>query len=240
MKQKILAILCMISLILCAIGCGSKEEKTTTVTGMVVSVDGTVISLMKTDGKMQGNFSGQRPENGKMPEGFDPENMPEGFDPENIPKGFGGNFNPENMPEGFGGNFDPENMPEGMERPQRPADGSAQRPENGETPERPTGETPDFKGFGGKENVETESMDLKNAHISVEIEDGKATGSMDDIKQGSIVTLTLNEKGEVTNVLVSSSGFQGFGQGFGNRGQGRPNTQNGQSNQAGQKNETAN
>ena len=43
----------------------------------------------------------------------------------------------------------------------------------------------------------------------MEIEDGKATGSMDDIKTGSFLTITMNGKGEVTNVLVSSS--RGFG-----------------------------
>ncbi len=214
MKQKILAILCILSLILCAVGCGSAEGETTTVTGMVVSVDGTVISLMKTDGKMQGGFSGERP-TGEMPEGFDPENMPEGF---------GGKFDPENMPEGF----DPENMPEGMERPE-----NGERPERptGEEAQRPTGEMPDFQGMG--ENVETESIDLKNAHISVEIEDGKASGSMEDIQAGSFVTLTLNAKGEVTNVLVSSTqGFgnrgQGSGLGFGKRGQGSGDSQKSQ------------
>ena len=87
-------------------GCGSGEE--TTLTGMVVSVDGTVISLMEMDGEMSGmNFgSGEMPQ---MPEGM------EGFE------GFG-NFNPEDfdgtLPEG--GDFSQWSgeMPEGMELPE--------------------------------------------------------------------------------------------------------------------------
>ena len=37
------------------------------------------------------------------------------------------------------------------------------------------------------------------------------TGSMDDIKAGTFVTLTVNGKGKVTNVLVSSQSFFGGG-----------------------------
>ena len=38
---------------------------------------------------------------------------------------------------------------------------------------------------------------------------GKASGSMDDVKAGTFVTLTINGKGEVTYVLVSSRSFSG-------------------------------
>lgn len=37
------------------------------------------------------------------------------------------------------------------------------------------------------------------------------TGSMDDIKAGTFVTITVNGKGKVTNVLVSSQSFFGGG-----------------------------
>ena len=37
------------------------------------------------------------------------------------------------------------------------------------------------------------------------------TGSMDDIKAGTFVTITMNGKGKVTNVLVSSQSFFGGG-----------------------------
>lgn len=185
---------------LCMAGCGTGE--TSTVTGMVVAVDGTVISFVEMDMESMGDFGGERPENGErpekpegmegnMPEGFDPENfngeMPEGFDPENFGGMMPGGFDPENfdgeMPEGF----DPENfdgeMPEGVEGPSFNMDTS-----------------------------DATSIDLKNVHISVEIDGGKATGSMDDIQPGTFVTVTMNKKGKAENVLVSAS--SGFGRGF--------------------------
>lgn len=62
------------------------------------------------------------------------------------------------------------------------------------------------------ENLETTTLDIANAHISLEIDGGKATGSISDIKVGSRITITKNGKGEVTNVLVAAdSGFGGFG-----------------------------
>lgn len=68
--------------------------------------------------------------------------------------------------------------------------------------------------FGG----EATQIDIGNAHISVEIDGGKAGGSLEDITPGSFVTITRNSKGEVTNVLISShSGFGGMG-GFGGKG----------------------
>ena len=138
---------------------------------------------------------GERPE---MPEGM------EGF------QGFG-DWSPEDfegtVPEG--GNFPqwgdgemPE-MPEGMTPPE-----GMTMPENGEMP--------DFGSMGGMgfgnfdSDAETKNVDISDAHISVEIDGGKASGSMDDIKAGTFVTITMNGKGEVTNVLVSSqSGFGG-------------------------------
>ena len=203
MKNKICLVICMVSLVFALFGCGKGEE--TTMTGMVVSVDGTVVSLMEMDaeGEMPDreefdrenfnpeDFEGEGFGPGNFPGGFDMENMPEDFDPEN--------FDGENMPEGFDpGDFDMENMPEDFD------------PENFNAedfnPEDFTGMMP---GFGGMmEDVETTDVDLADAHISVEIDGGKASGSMEDIKQGSMLTITLDRKGRVTNVLVSSMGFK--------------------------------
>lgn len=84
-------------------------------------------------------------------------------------------------------------------------------PENGEMPDfggENGGMRPGFGNFS--EDMETTDVDIANAHISVEIDGGKASGSMDDIKAGTFVTITMNGKGEVTNVLVSAqSGFGG-------------------------------
>ena len=196
MKKKLVAIFVAFVLTISLAACGAGKE--TTLTGMVVSVDGTVISLMELDTDNMGGkdfAGGERPE---MPEGM------EGF------RGFG-DFDPEDfegtLPEG--GNFPqlgdgemPE-MPEGMELPE-----GMTKPENGEMP--------DFGDMGGMgfgnfdSDAETKNVDIGDAHISVEIDGGKASGSMDDIKAGTFVTITMNGKGEVTNVLVSSqSGFGG-------------------------------
>ena len=67
-------------------------------------------------------------------------------------------------------------------------------------------------GFGNFDtDMETTDVDIADAHISVEIDGGKASGSMDDIKAGVTVTVTMNGKGKVTNVLVSSQSFFGGG-----------------------------
>ena len=76
---------------------------------------------------------------------------------------------------------------------------------------------PNFGGNGGmgagSENfasdAETKDVDIGDAHISVEIDGGKASGSISDIEAGTFVTITMNGKGEVTNVLVSSQSFFG-------------------------------
>jgi len=196
MKRMLIAILTAIIMILTLTACGAGEE--TTITGMVVSVEGAVISLVEMD---MNNLGNRENSNGERPE------MPEG-----------GNFNPGDFnPEDFNGT-----LPEGETFPQRG---------EGEMPELPEGMTPpdgmtipangEMPTFGGEEgekrpgfgnfasDAETKNVDIGNAHISVEIDGGKATGSMEDIKAGTVVTITMNGKGEATNVLVSSMSFGG-------------------------------
>ena len=67
MKRKWIALVCVLALMLCLTACG--EEETVSVTGMVVSVDGTVVTLMEMDQENM-NFRGM--EDGQMP------SMPEG------------------------------------------------------------------------------------------------------------------------------------------------------------------
>ena len=192
MMKKWIVILAVLTMILSLTACGGEES---TVTGMVVSVDGTTISLME----MEGGFDGRMPmgEKGEMPtrpegmEDFNPEDMedftiPEGmenFDPEKMEDFNFEDFNPEDMPEGFG----PGGFGEG-EPPEKPAEG-----------ERP-------------QMAEATNIDIASAHISLEIEGGKESGSMSNIVPGAFVTVTLSPRGEATYVLVSPSmGFGGFG-----------------------------
>lgn len=182
MKRKLFAI-CMIFVIAASlVACGEGEE--TTLTGMVVSVDGTVISLMEMDSSNMGGKDFAEGEWPQMPEGM------EGFE----------NFNPED----FDGT-----LPEGENFPQW---------EEGEMPEMPEGgEMPDFGGGNGMgsgfenfaSNAETKDVDIGDAPISVEIDGIKGSGSVELITAGTFVTITINGKGEVTNVLVSS--MSGFG-----------------------------
>ena len=191
--KKWIAMVMIFAMILTMTACGGEE---TTVSGMVMSVDGTVISLMEMDGQMGGSrFPGG--ENGEMPtrpegmEDFNPEDMedfprPEGmedFDPDKMEEFNFEDFDPDDMPEGFG----PGGFGEG-EPPEKPADG--ERPEMGEAT----------------------TLDIANAHISIEIEGGKESGALTDIVPGTMVTVTVSPKGEATYVLVSQSmGFGGFG-----------------------------
>lgn len=199
--KRIIAILMTLILAASLAACGGQE---TTLTGMVVSVDGTVISFVEMDeNALDGmNFSeGERPE---MPEGmgdfenFDPESfsgtMPEG---ENFPQ-WGQGEMPE-RPEGS-------TMPEGMEFPE-----GMTMPENGEQPDFDGGDRqPGFGNFPqGMEDMETTEVDIANAHISVEIENGKESGSLENIVPGVFVTITMSPKGEATYVLVSSQSFAG-------------------------------
>ena len=169
MKRKFIAIMMTLVLAATLAACGGGEE--TTLTGMVVSVDGTVISFVEMDA---GNMGGRDFAEGERPE------MPEGME------GFGG-FNPDEfdgtLPEGetfpqWGEGEMPE-MPEGMEPPE-----GMTMPENGEMP--------DFNGENGGMRPGFGNF-----------------GSMNDIKAGTFVTITMNGKGEATYVLVSS--MEGFG-----------------------------
>ena len=221
MKQKILAIFCILVLVAAMTACGAEEE--TTLTGMVASVDGTVISLVEMDGTRGGRDfeEGERPSR--------PENM-EDF--KNFGQFDGTNPEGEEFPQWGEGEM-PE-LPDGETAPQRPEnDDRPEMPtgENGERPEMPTGEDGEMQWQGIGEDGsrrpgsgsfdfegETTEIDIGNAHISIEIDGGKASGTLEDITPGSFVTITRNSKGEVTNVLVSSqSRFGGMG-GFGDRG----------------------
>ena len=190
--KKWIAILMIAAVLLSLAACGAEEE--TTLSGMVVSVDGTMISLMEMDGSR--NFKkGERPQ---MPEGM------EGFNPEE----FDGTMpNGENFPQWGDGEMP--GMPEGMTPPE-----GMTKPEDGQMPDfkGENGTRPDFGNF--MEGMETKDVDIADAHISVEIENGKEAGSLENIVPGTFVTITMNGKGKATYVLVSSgSSFRG-----GNRG----------------------
>ena len=204
MIRKFVAIMLALALTATLAACGAGEE--TTLSGMVVSVDGTVITLVEMD---ESNLEEMEFPAGQMPEGMEDFQGFEDFDPEN----FEGEF-PEggNIPQWGDGEMPemPEGMtpPEGMDMPE-----DMTMPENGQMPDFGGGNGGMGPGFGNfSEDMETKDIDIGDAHISVEIEGGKASGSMEDITAGAFVTITLNGKGEATYILVSSmGGFAGRG-----------------------------
>ena len=187
MKRKFIAILMALMLALALAACGGGEE--TILTGMVVSVDGTVITLMEMDSDAMGFAGEQRPE---MPQGMEDFDgfFNSGVYDGTLPEG-------ETFPQWQEGDFFEFEIPEGME--------DMTMPENGQMP--------DFGGmdFGNfATEMETQKVEIGGAHISLEIDGGKASGSLEDIVPGTFVTITMNGKGEATYVLVSSqSGFGG-------------------------------
>ena len=222
--KRMIAGLMALMLALTFVGCGKEtEESTTTVSGMVTEVNGTVISLMEMDSSMGGgrNFAdGERPSMPENMEGF--ENF-EGFEGGSFPWGEG------EMPE----------FAEG-EMPEKPEGGEMPEFAEGEMPEMPTGEDGEMQWPAGKEGKmpnmedfeyegETTEIDIGSAHISIEEDGVKASGSLSDITVGCFVTITRNADGEVTNVLVTSNAGFGGGMGgfrdFGNFGGDKPTSE---------------
>ena len=214
MKNKLLLLLLALILAVSFTACGGGEE--TTVTGIVVSIEGTTVSLMEFDGEMSAENMPQRFEGEEMPDmkgfgNFNPEDM-EGFDFENM--------NPEDLKDFDFENMDPEDLenfdfgnfnPKDMEN-FNPEDFAGKMPEGAEMPERPSG----GNMFGGMisqlEGVETTEVEIGNAHISLEYNGVKEGGSINDVTVGSYVTVTMNSKGEATRVVISSmAGMSGFG-----------------------------
>ena len=187
--KKWIAVVAILAMILTLTACGGGEE--TTVTGMVMSVKGTTISLME----MGGDFGGRMPmgEKGEMPtrpEGMEDLTMPENVEDFTAPEGMEDFTRPEN--------FDPEKMKEFGE---------------GEGPQMPpNGEMPGRENFG--DMGEATTLNLAEAHISIEIDGGKESGTMENIVPGTLITVTIDGKGNATYVLVSQS----FGFGFGGPG----------------------
>ena len=186
MMKKWIAITAILAMMLSLAACG----KESTITGMVMTVDGTVITMMETGDLGERGPMGQNGEMPSRPEGTEDFTMPENMEDYTMPEGMEGftmpeNFNPEN--------FDPEKMdgnPEGQ-GPQRP----------------PMGQMP------GGEAGEIVTLDFANAHISIEIQTGKEGGSMDDIAPGVMVTVNVDKKGVATYVLVRQPVAPGGGPG---------------------------
>lgn len=213
--KKVFAVILALILSVSMAACGEGEE--TTLTGMVVSVDGTKITLMEMDTANMGGMDISGGGQFQMPEGMDGSQGFGNFNFEDftmpqdgeMPQ-WGNGEMPEGMtpPEGMDGMTMPEDMtlPEGM-GDMMPGFGGS----NGGMPNFGGGNGGTGSGFVNfASEAETKELDIGDAHISVEIDGGKESGSMANIQPGTFVTVTVNGKGKATYVLVSSqTGFGG-------------------------------
>ncbi len=158
-KSLWLAILLIAAVLLAA----CTKETESTVSGMVVMKEGTVIYLLESNSV---NTTESLPtEDGEA--GSEPSRPDMDFNPEDAdgsrPSRSGKNFNPDNADRS------------GKNRPDR--------------------------NF----NIdELTKIDISEAHISIEIDEGKEAGTIDDVKEGSRVTIVLKGEKPVT-VLVSAN-----------------------------------
>ena len=202
----LLLVLAVCTLFSACSGAATTVDETTTLTGIVVNIEGSTISIIEMDSADADGGFGSRPSmpsDSDMREDFDPGKFdgerPERPDGEEMPQGGGHPVSGSDM-HGFGGkrpDFDGE----------RPVSGSDMHGFGGMRPdfdgERPVS-SGDIPGFDGK----TTDLDIGSAHITVEADGVKETGSLESIRRGSFVTVTMTSKGEVTNVLVAEFGGQ--------------------------------
>ena len=222
----LLLVLAVCTLFSACSGAATTVDETTTLTGIVVNIEGSTISIIEMDSADADGGFGNRPSmpsDSDMREDFDPGKFdgerPERPDGEGAPQGGDGEAperpDGEGMPQ-FNDGERPE-RPDGEEMPQgggRPVSGSDMHGFGGKRPdfdgERPVSGS-DMHGFGGMRpdfEGKTTDLDIGSAHITVEADGVKETGSLESIRRGSFVTVTINPKGEVTNVLVAEFGGQ--------------------------------
>ena len=127
--------------------------------------------------------------------------------------GYQGQGSRENRPE-MSEDFDskmPE-MPDMSDMPEKPAGGESPGV-GGENP--PDAESMMAPPEGGSMPFENEGLgesrefDLENAEIFIEYQDGKVSGSIDDIEVDSVLSIELDEEDNVISVIIRSD-FESF------------------------------
>ena len=210
MKRKIHTILCCVIVgVLALTGCGSNsgsrnsyQIKSSTVTGTVESIDDDKITVSLSSGNMPGG----------MPGGQTPPEMP-------------GQSSEEASQDGSTGQTDQQAPPEmpGQSSEEASQDGGTGQTDQQTPPEKPEGENTDQQeseqSDSEKENESSTQLVLTIEDSSVLQDEDEKTVDIADIKEGDQLTITFDDDGEVTKVIVGESGMQG---GPGGQNQGAP------------------
>ena len=210
MKRKIHTILCCVIVgVLALTGCGSNsgsrnsyQIKSSTVTGTVESIDDDKITVSLSSGNMPGG----------MPGGQTPPEMP-------------GQSSEEASQDGGTGQTDQQTPPEmpGQSSEEASQDGSTGQTDQQAPPEKPEGENTDQQeseqSDSEKENDSSTKLVLTIDDVSVLQDKDEKSVDIADIKEGDQLTITFDDNGEVTKIIVGESGMQG---GLGGQNQGAP------------------
>ena len=210
MKRKIHTILCCVIVgVLALTGCGSNsgsrnsyQIKSSTVTGTVESIDDDKITVSLLSGNMPGG----------MPGGQTPPEMP-------------GQSSEEASQDNGSGQTDQQTPPEmpGQSSEEASQDGSTGQTDQQAPPEKPEGENTDQQeseqSDSAKENESSTQLVLTIEDSSVLQDEDEKSVDIADIKEGDQLTITFDDNGEVTKIIVGESGMQG---GLGGQSQGAP------------------
>ena len=210
MKRKIHTILCCVIVgVLALTGCGSNsgsrnsyQIKSSTVTGTVESIDDDKITVSLSSGNMPGG----------MPGGQTPPEMP-------------GQSSEEASQDGGTGQTDQQTPPEmpGQSSEEASQEGSTGQTDQQTPPEKPEGENTDQQeseqSDSEKENDSSTKLVLTIDDVSVLQDKDEKSVDIADIKEGDQLTITFDDNGEVTKIIVGESGMQG---GPGGQSQGAP------------------
>lgn len=127
-----------------------------------------------------------------------------------------------NMPGGMPGGQTPPEMP-GQSSEEASQDGSTGQTDQQAPPEKPEGENTDQQeseqSDSEKENDSSTKLVLTIDDVSVLQDKDEKSVDIADIKEGDQLTITFDDNGEVTKIIVGESGMQG---GLGGQSQGAP------------------
>ena len=199
MKRKLRIILCCLTAgVLMLTGCGSGNHsknsyqiKSGTVTGTVESIAENDITVSISSGGTSGDSM-----------------------PGTMPGGMSGNQTPPEKPEG-------EESTDGQTPPEKPE--GEESTDSQTPPEKPEGENSGEKeteqSDSGKGNDDSTKIVLTIDDASVLQDEDEKSVDIADIKEGDQLTITFDDNGEVTKIIVGESGMQG---GPGGQNQGAP------------------
>ncbi len=235
MKRKIHTILCCVIVgVLALTGCGSNsgsrnsyQIKSSTVTGTVESIDDDKITVSLSSGNMPGGIpGGQTPP--EMPGQSSEEASQDdgsGQTDQQTPPEMPGQSSEEASQDGGTGQTDQQTPPEMPEQSSEEAsqDGSTGQTDQQALPEKPEGENTDQQeseqSDSEKENDSSTKLVLTIDDVSVLQDKDEKSVDIADIKEGDQLTITFDDNGEVTKIIVGESGMQG---GLGGQSQGAP------------------